>query len=98
MIGSKLFRAALASLLILGITAPVAKAENTPRKILTGWIPYYSMKTSLPDALNNADIIKEVMPFWYTLKYDGKNKLAVVTDLYAPANPSVPIDEPLTAL
>jgi hypothetical protein len=94
----KFLRASLAALLILGATAPVAKAENTPRKILTGWIPYYSMKTSLPDALNNADIIKEVMPFWYTLKYDGKNKLSVVTDLYAPANPSVPIDQPLTAL
>jgi spore germination protein YaaH len=38
------------------------------------------------------------MPFWYTLKFDGKAKAAVVTDLYAPANPSVPISEPLTAL
>ena len=94
----KLLRACLAALLILGVTAPVAKADNPPRKILTGWIPYYSMKTSLPDALNNTDIIKEVMPFWYTLKYDGKNKLSVVTDLYAPANPSVPIEQPLTAL
>jgi spore germination protein YaaH len=94
----KLLRACLAALLILGVTAPVAKAENAPRKILTGWIPYYSMKTSLPDALNNTDIIKEVMPFWYTLRFDGKRKLAVVTDLYAPANPSVPIEQPLTAL
>ena len=94
----KLLRACLAALLILGVTAPVAKAENAPRKILTGWIPYYSMKTSLPDALNNTDIVKEVMPFWYTLRFDGKRKLAVVTDLYAPANPSVPIEQPLTAL
>jgi spore germination protein YaaH len=94
----KLLRACLAALLILGVTAPVAKAENAPRKILTGWIPYYSMKTSLPDALNNTDIIKEVMPFWYTLRFDGKRKLAVVADLYAPANPSVPIEQPLTAL
>jgi hypothetical protein len=94
----KLLRACLAALLILGVTAPVAKAENAPRKILTGWIPYYSMKTSLPDALNNTDIIKEVMPFWYTLRFDGKRKLAVVTDLYTPANPSVPIEQPLTAL
>ena len=77
---------------------PVAHADNPPRKILTGWIPYYSMKTALPDALNNSDLIKEVMPFWYTLKYDGKAKAAVVTDLYAPANPSVPITEPLNAL
>ena len=72
--------------------------ENVPRKILTGWIPYYSMKTALPDVLNNADLIKEVMPFWYTLKYNGKTKAPEVLDLYAPANPSVPISEPLNAL
>ena len=73
-------------------------ADNPPRKIMTGWVPYYSMKTALPDVLNNVDLIKEVMPFWYTLKFDGKNKAAVVTDLYAPANPSVPIAEPLAAM
>ncbi|MEY4291526.1 MAG: hypothetical protein RL130_1468 [Actinomycetota bacterium] len=95
---AKFIRVAIAALLILSLSAPLASADNPPRKILTGWIPYYSMKTSLPDALNNADIIKEVMPFWYTLKFDGKNKKAVVTDLYAPANPSVPIDQPLAAL
>jgi len=90
-----------ASLLLVLATLlnPVAQAaENPPRKILTGWIPYYSMKTALPDALNNSDLIKEVMPFWYTLKFDGKAKAAVISDLYAPANPSVPISEPLTAL
>lgn len=72
--------------------------ENVPRKILTGWIPYYSMKTALPDVLNNADLIKEVMPFWYTLKYNGKTKTPEILDLYGPANPSVPISEPLNAL
>jgi spore germination protein YaaH len=75
-----------------------AEAANPPRKILTGWLPYYSMKTYLPAVLSNADLIKEIMPFWYTLKYDGKTKKAVITDVYQPANPSVPITEPLTAL
>jgi len=75
-----------------------AEAANPPRKILTGWLPYYSMKTYLPAVLSNADLIKEIMPFWYTLKYDGKTKKAVVADVYQPANPSVPITEPLTAL
>ena len=56
------------------------------------------MKTALPDVLNNVDLIKEVMPFWYTLKYDAKTKTSQITDLYAPANPSVPISEPLNAL
>jgi len=75
-----------------------AEAANPPRKILTGWLPYYSMKTYLPAVLSNADLIKEIMPFWYTLKYDGKTKKAVIADVYQPANPSVPITEPLTAL
>jgi len=75
-----------------------AEATNPPRKILTGWLPYYSMKTYLPAVLSNADLIKEIMPFWYTLKYDGKTKKPVVTDVYKTANPSVPITEPLSAL
>ena len=89
---------AVAALFLPLISAPISTADNPPRKIMTGWVPYYSMKTSLPDVLNNIDLIKEVMPFWYTLKFDGKAKVAVVTDLYAPANPSVPISEPLNAM
>ena len=89
---------AVAALFLSLISTPISAADNPPRKIMTGWVPYYSMKTALPDVLNNIDLIKEVMPFWYTLKFDGKAKAAVVTDLYAPANPSVPISEPLTAM
>ena len=48
---------------LFATSAPTSSADAVPRKILTGWIPYYSMKTALPDALNNADLIKEVMPF-----------------------------------
>ena len=80
------------------VTSPQADSASQPRKILTGWIPYYGMKTALPAALNNADLIKEVMPFWYTLKYDGKTKAAYVSDLYATGNPSVPIATPLAAM
>ena len=86
------------SLFATALTAPARADDNPPRKIMTGWIPYYSMKTALPNALNNADLVREVMPFWYTLKFDGKTKAPYVADLYAPANPSVPISEPLTAM
>lgn len=75
-----------------------AIADNSPRKIFSGWIPYYSIKTSLPAAINNADLIKEVMPFWYTLKFNGKTQSTVVTDLYSPANPSVPMAQTVAAL
>jgi hypothetical protein len=81
---------------------PSANAETTnlgsPRKILTGWIPYYGMSTSLPTAVANADLINEVMPFWYTLKLNKKSKKPYILDLYTPGNPSVAIDIPLTKM
>jgi spore germination protein YaaH len=98
LVSTKLVQFCFALLIAISTLVSPAQADNPPRKIMTGWIPYYSMKTALPDVLNNADLIKEVMPFWYTLKFDSKLKTPVVTDLYAPANPSVPISEPLTAL
>jgi spore germination protein YaaH len=88
------------SIMVIAALSPAApaNADNPPRKILTGWIPYYSIKTSLPAAINNADLIKEVMPFWYTLKFNGKLNAAVVTDLYTPANPSIPMAQTVGAL
>lgn len=71
----------------------VQAQSPAPRKILSGWVPYYSMKTALPSAVTNGDLIKEVMPFWYTLKSETK-----ITDLYTPANPSVPMSTPLTTM
>lgn len=86
-----------AVVVLLAINLQPALAENAqPRKIYSGWIPYYGMKTSLPAALNNADLIREVMPFWYTFKYNGKS--ASIQDLYSPANPSVPITQPLSTM
>jgi spore germination protein YaaH len=92
--------AAIAVIVLIAGVSPSSQAiaENPPRKILTGWIPYYSIKTSLPAAINNADLIKEVMPFWYTLKFNGKTNSANVTDLYTPANPSVPMAQTVGAL
>jgi hypothetical protein len=70
-----------------------SSATSPPRRILTGWIPYYSMKTALPDAVANGDLIKEVMPFWYTLKSEIK-----ITDLYTPANPNIAMTMPLASM
>lgn len=70
-----------------------ALAANPPRKILSGWIPYYSINTSVPSAVNNSDLVSQVSPFWYTLK--DQNTIA---DLYTPANPNVPMAQPLSVL
>jgi len=75
-----------------------AFAGTQPRKVLSGWIPYYSMNKALPAAVANSDLVREVMPFWYTLKYDSRLKGVVATDLYSPANPSIPIATPLSTM
>ncbi len=74
-------------------STPNAPQIPPPRKILTGWIPYYSMKTALPSAILNADLIQQVSPFWYSLK--DQNTIA---DLYTPANPSVLMCIPLQSM
>ncbi len=51
------------------------------------------MKTALPSAILNADLIQQVSPFWFSLK-DQRT----VTDLYTPANSTVPMSVPLQSM
>ena len=108
-------------LLITFFAQPIQAADKEPRKILSGWIPYYSVKTVLPlvrklptaapsaagqpavcdasqygPAENQAiessylftkkDLMKEVMPFWFSLKSS-----TVIRDDYITGNPSWPM-------
>jgi hypothetical protein len=108
-------------LLITAFAQPTQAADKEPRKILSGWIPYYSVKTVLPlvrklpsavpsvvgqpsvcDAsqygpaenqaiessylFTNKDLMKEVMPFWFSLKSP-----TVIRDDYVSGNPSWPM-------
>lgn len=88
------FRAlgAIVALISLFISANPVLADNPPRKILTGWIPYYS-KTGLSSAVVNADLIQDVSPFWYSLTGEKK-----ILDQYATGNPNIPISVPIATL
>lgn len=84
-------------------SVPPASSDEVARKIISGWMPYYSTKKSLASIETNSAYINEVMPFWYTLKYNSTNQKMRITDLYTPfvgsrgAKPAVIIDS-LTAL
>ena len=119
----------LALVLIIGVSVfqglPANAADKQPRKIVTGWIPYYSVKTVMPFIKKlptvptatpgptvtcedneysaedislldhsylfmNKDLMKEVMPFWYSLKSP-----TLIRDDYTTANPSWPISNTL---
>ena len=108
-------------LLITASMQPLQAADKEPRKVLSGWVPYYSVKTVLPlvrklpsaapnvagkpvicDAsqygvaenqaiensylFKNKDLMKDVMPFWYSLRSP-----TVIRDDYVSGNPSWPI-------
>ena len=51
------------------------------------------MKTALPSAILNADLVSQVSPFWYSLK-DQKT----ISDLYTPANPTTPMSTALQSM
>lgn len=100
-------------------------ADSQPRRIVTGWIPYYSVKTVIPFIkklpstvvatpgapvscepneyspednaalyasylFTNKDLMKEVMPFWFTLKSP-----TLIRDDYTTGNPSWPMADTL---
>jgi spore germination protein YaaH len=61
-----------AVLLVTGIGAvPAAQAEGpTPKRVASGWLPYWMTTPGRPDGVNsavqNADLFTDVSPFWYS--------------------------------
>ena len=70
---------------ILPVTNANADEEKLPRKILTGWMPYYSVKNSMTSILANKDLMSEVSPFWYSL-----TSTTAIKDQYASAKLTIP--------
>jgi len=56
-----------ASLLALGLLAggPTANADSSPRRIVNGWLPYWSMPNALTSVSQSADLWAEGSPVWY---------------------------------
>jgi len=78
-------------------TFPMALAtadeEKLPRKVLTGWMPYYSVKNSMAAILANKDLMSEVSPFWYSL-----TSATTIKDQYASAKLTIPMKTQLDLL
>jgi len=77
------------TLILTSTTLPfesaMADEEKLPRKILTGWMPYYSVKNSMAAILANKDLMGEVSPFWYSL-----TSATTIKDQYAGAKLTIP--------
>jgi spore germination protein YaaH len=85
------------SLVIAGALLPTqiasADEEKLPRKVLTGWMPYYSVKNSMAAILANKDLMSEVSPFWYSL-----TSATTIKDQYASAKLTIPMKTQLDLL
>lgn len=75
---------------LLPLWTPAAQAANDgpPRKIATGWMPYWNTKGGMASILANADLFPEVMPFWYSVK-----SATNIADQYDPANAAPMADQ-----
>jgi spore germination protein YaaH len=79
------------TLLLSSITS--ANADNPPRKILSGWLPDYSLARNLPTVEGNLDLIRDISPFWYGLTGETSIK-----DKYAIGKYTTPIEQVIARL
>lgn len=83
-----------ASVLLAVLPSSGASASDTPppRKIVTGWAPYWATKASSATIVANADLMSEVTPFWFSVKSSSQ-----ILDQYTPSN-SIPMATQVSAL
>ena len=74
-------------------TLSPANANNPPRKILSGWLPDYSLARNLPTVEGNLDLIRDISPFWYGLTGDSSIK-----DKYALGKYTTPKEQVIARL
>lgn len=70
-----------ASLLIFALVASggylthmkstVAAPADGPRRIMSGWLPYWGTNAAMESVEKNADLFADASPFWYQLHSDG---------------------------
>ena len=76
-----MFIVGMLSITVLVLPAFSASPDAQPRKIVTGWLPYWNTKGGLASITGNPDLIPEVMPFWFSVKDYNK-----ILDQFDPAN------------
>jgi len=97
---------AAATGLIVGATAFVIAVPSSgsaavaplPRRILSGWLPYWTPTTSTNVAVANSDLFSDASPFWHSAtsataisyQLDATSRTSVVGRLHAAGIPVIP--------
>ena len=79
-------------------TAGSAAVAPVPRRILSGWLPYWTPTTSTNVAVANSDLFSDASPFWHSAtsatavsyQLDATSRASVVGRLHAAGIPVIP--------
>jgi spore germination protein YaaH len=91
--GSRKLLIITTALTFLLSTLSPANANNPPRKILSGWLPDYSLARNLPTVEGNLDLIRDISPFWY-----GLTGASSIKDKYALGKYTTPKEQVIARL
>jgi len=53
------------------VPASAAVTPAPPRRIVSGWLPYWTSAASTSSVVANADLFTDVSPFWYSATWTG---------------------------
>ena len=91
--GSRKLSVIATALTFLISSTTASLADNPPRRILSGWLPDYSLARNLPTVEGNLDLIRDISPFWYGLTGETSIK-----DKYALGKYTTPIEKVISRL
>ena len=91
--GSRKLSVIVTVLTFLISSTTASLADNPPRRILSGWLPDYSLARNLPTVEGNLDLIRDISPFWYGLTGETSIK-----DKYALGKYTTPIEQVISRL
>ena len=91
--GSRKLSVIATALTFLISSTTASLADNPPRRILSGWLPDYSLARNLPTVEGNLDLIRDISPFWYGLTGETSIK-----DKYAIGKYTTPIEQVISRL
>ncbi len=63
--------------------ATPASAANSPRPLMTGWMPYWTTDASMAAYTRNADLFADISPFWHDTEQAGPNSVRIIDHLSA---------------
>ena len=91
--GSRKLSVIATALTFLISSTTASLADNPPRRILSGWLPDYSLARNLPTVEGNLDLIRDISPFWYGLTGE-----TTIKDKYAIGKYTTPIEQVISRL